>query len=265
MAGSVGDLALLPRPRAQDAAHDAPVTSSSWCSPGCRGSTSSGPPRCSRPPTRRSAGRPTGSGSWRRTPGPAPSSSGVTIVADEAIADVARPDRHADGRRAATAPTARSPTSTSSTHVARLAGGRAPGHQRVLGRASCSPRPGCSTAGAPPPTGACATSSPRSFPTVRGRSRPDLRARRQRVDLGRRHRRHGPRPRAGRGGPRPRRRPRHRPALRAVPPPTRQPEPVQRPAPGAGRRSTTASAPRSTTSPSTPTPTARSPRSPASR
>ena len=116
-------------------------------------------PRCSRRPTRRSAGRPTACGWWRPRRVPPPSSSGVTIVADEAIADVAGSDRHADGRRRRRhlrGRRRRAPRRTTSPGWP-----QAPDGSRACARGpSCSPRPGCSTAGAPPPTGACATSWP---------------------------------------------------------------------------------------------------------
>ena len=103
------------------------------------------------------------------------------------------------------------------------------GSPRCARGRSSSPRPACSTAGGPPPTGRCAT----CWPTPsrgHGRRRSDLRPGRRRLHLGRRHRRHGPVPRARRGRPRPRRRARGGPPPRAVPPAPGQPVAVQRPA-----------------------------------
>ena len=70
----------------------------------------------------------------------------------------------------------------------------------------------------------------RALPADRGRVRPDLRARRQRLDLGRRHRRDGPRARPDRRGPRPRGRAEDRPRAGAVRPAPRRAVAVQRPA-----------------------------------
>ena len=60
----------------------------------------------------------------------------------------------------------------------RLARRHAPGQTgwcRSAPARSCWPRPACSTGAGPPPTGACATTWPRSYPAVDGRSRADLR------------------------------------------------------------------------------------------
>ena len=159
-------------------------------------------------------------------PGSAASSSGVTVTADEAIADVRSPidtllvvggdgtygavaDEHLVHHVARLAKDARRVTSVCSgsfvlAQAGLLDGKRATTHWRVCDLLA------------------------RELPGRAGRARSHLRARRERVDLRRCDRRHGSGSRPGRGRPRTRRRPRHRPALRAVPSPTREPEPVQR-------------------------------------
>ena len=61
----------------------------------------------------------------------------------------------------------------------------APGWCRSAPARSCWPRPACSTAGGPPPTGTPPTTSAGRIPPIDARPRRALRRRRQRVDLGR--------------------------------------------------------------------------------
>ena len=224
-------------------------------------STSSVRTRCS-PPRPRSRRRTGGEADAYRVEVAAPeagsiaTTAGPSIVADRALRCGARRDRHAgDGRRRGRA--RRRDRSRARRRRARDSRGAAGGSRRCARARTCSPRPGCSTAGARRPTGRGATSSRTRVPGRHGRRRPDLRPRRQRVDVGRRDRGHGPRARAGRRRPRPRRRADDRAPTRAVRAAAGRPVAVQRATRRAGRGPRNRSASCSTGSSSIPTPTSR--------